>query len=196
MNTSPRAGALRLVSLLVLLLCALACALPDRAASPEPLRHAELWPSEWAGRPLQLLVMSSAEYRLAERFPGRVGRFSDGTQVLVLREVHTPTRELHPAADCYRGAGHRVAGTRLESDAAGALWRCFTAERDGAKQQVCERIVDALGRGFTDTSGWYWAALTGHSRGPWQAVIRASMEGPAGVLKALPATPVCAGTGD
>jgi hypothetical protein len=38
---------------------------------------------------------------------------------------------------------------------------------------VCERIVDAKGEAFTDTSHWYWASLLGRSAGPWQAVTTA-----------------------
>ncbi len=37
-----------------------------------------------------------------------------------------------------------------------------------------EYIEDATGRGFTDTSAWYWAALSGESEGPWLAVTTAS----------------------
>ena len=53
------------------------------------------------------------------------------------------------------------------------LRRCFVADKDGLRLQVCEHIVDAAGSGYTDTSSWYWAALTGQSQGPWQAVTRA-----------------------
>ena len=40
--------------------------------------------------------------------------------------------------------------------------------------RVCERIVDAQGRTFTDASSWYWAALLQQSRGPWTALTVAS----------------------
>jgi hypothetical protein len=54
------------------------------------------------------------------------------------------------------------------------MWRCFDAERRGtSKLRVCERIVDAEGRAFTDTSAWYWSAAAGQSHGPWQAVTLA-----------------------
>ena len=50
------------------------------------------------------------------------------------------------------------------------LWRCFEAVRGAQRLRVCERIVDARGNGFTDTSAWYWAAALGQSQGPWQAI--------------------------
>jgi len=41
--------------------------------------------------------------------------------------------------------------------------------------RVCERIVDARGRQFIDASSWFWAALLGHSSGPWRAMTRVEM---------------------
>lgn len=139
----------------------------DAAESTAP--HQEL-PSQWQGRPLRPLALSEVEQRFARRFPGTLARMTDGEQVLVLRAVHRPTRMLHPAADCYRGLGWQIGAQRLQLDESQQLWRCFEALRAGARQQVCERIVDAKGQGFTDASAWYWSALTGQSTGPWQAV--------------------------
>jgi hypothetical protein len=52
------------------------------------------------------------------------------------------------------------------------LWRCFEAHQGGQRVRVCERIVDANGLAFTDTSAWFWAASLGQSAGPWRAVTR------------------------
>jgi len=132
------------------------------------------WPSQWDGAALRPLALSEVEQRFAERFPGAIARLTDGRQTLVLREVTTPTRMLHPAADCYRALGYRIEQARLERDAQARLWRCFVTEGRGAqKLRVCERIVDAEGTAFTDTSAWYWAAASGRSHGPWQAVTLA-----------------------
>ncbi|MES2960300.1 MAG: hypothetical protein V4792_19080 [Pseudomonadota bacterium] len=132
------------------------------------------WPREWRGQALQPLGRSAVEARFAERFPGRIARFriADAGDELVLREVRRPTRMMHPAADCWRGIGWRIGATQLERDADAALWRCFEATHAGQRVRVCERIVDANGRGFTDTSAWFWAASLGRSAGPWQAVTR------------------------
>jgi hypothetical protein len=140
---------------------------PAPAAAP---RGAPELPAEWNGHPLRPLALTAVEERFAQRFPGSIARVTDGRQVLVLRTVHQPTRMLHPAADCYRGLGWRVAAQRLQLDDDGALWRCFEVERGGVRQRVCERIVDAQGRGFTDASSWYWSAALGQSQGPWQAI--------------------------
>ena len=155
------------------LLLALAAALPLLSAprAAPVARHVE-WPREWEGRALRPLALSEVEQRFAARFPGAIARFSDGERVLVLRRVSEPTRMLHPAADCFRGLGWRIQHTQLERDAQQRLWRCFEAEgRDGQRLRVCERIAaDADGSAFVDASSWFWAAVLGQSKGPWQAV--------------------------
>ena len=144
------------------------------APPPAPVTEAPEWPQQWRGLALQPLARSAVEQRFAERFPGRIARFrvADGDE-LVLREVQRPTRMLHPAADCWRGIGWQVGTARLVRDEADrALWRCFEATHDGQRVRVCERIVDAQGQAYTDTSAWFWAASLGRSVGPWQAVTR------------------------
>ena len=152
-------------------LCALVpLALPPADAGAAIERHVE-WPQVWDGRPLRPLAVSPVEQRFAARFPGAIARFSDGERVIVLRSVDRPTRLLHPAADCFRGLGHRIEAARLERDAAARLWRCFEAiAPDGERLRVCERIESDDGRAWVDASAWFWAALSGPSSGPWRAV--------------------------
>lgn len=138
---------------------------------PTAVAASHEWPREWEGAALRPLALSDVEQRFADRFPGAIGRMTDGTQTIVMREVNAPTRMLHPAADCYRALGYRIEQARLERDAQERMWRCFVAQRHGEQKfRVCERIVDARGTAFTDTSAWYWAAASGQSNGPWQAV--------------------------
>lgn len=138
--------------------------------------HVE-WPHVMDGRELRPLALSPVEERFASRFAGTIGRFTDGERVVVLRHVVSPTRMLHPAADCYRGLGYRVDAIALErqaTEAGASMWRCFVAARAGERLRVCEQIVDATGAAYTDTSAWYWAATLGQSHGPWRAITRAS----------------------
>ena len=148
----------------------LAQAWPGPAAAPVEAGFHE-WPAEWDGAPLRPMALGEVEQRFAQHFPGAIARLTDGEGVFVLRQVNRPTRMLHPAADCYRALGYQVTQVRLERDAQERLWRCFAAQRKkGQTLRVCERIVDAEGRAFTDTSAWYWSAAGGRSQGPWQAV--------------------------
>ena len=137
-----------------------------------PSLPAREWPRTWDGHDLRPLALTAVEERFAQGFPGRIARFDGGHFALVLREVHTPTRQLHPAADCYRGLGYRIEKIKLERDARQRLWRCFLAIRDGRAVRVCERIEGAGGDSYTDTSAWFWSAALGRARGPWLAVTR------------------------
>jgi hypothetical protein len=130
------------------------------------------WPREVDGAALRPLALTAVEQRFAHRFPGRIGRFEADGDVWVLRDVARPTRALHPAGDCFRALGYRIQQAQLHNDADTRLWRCFVAERDGERVRVCERIVDAQGRGFVDASSWFWAAALGQSNGPWRALTR------------------------
>lgn len=162
---------------LVLPLCAvwgIAQALTGHMAIRDPdTPHVEL-PTEWQGTPLRPLALSEVELRFAKHFPGTLARLTDGRQVLVLRTVTQPTRMLHPATDCYRGLGYRIRNEQLEEHTDKTRWRCFVAERGGRAVRVCERIEDAQGQGFTDTSAWYWASAAGQSAGPWKAITVAT----------------------
>ena len=174
-------GSLRAALVALLAVCALAPLAWSRLAfavvSPEPA--ASEWPREWKGRRLRPLALDAVEARFASHFPGRIERLTDDESVLVWREVRAPTRMLHPAADCYRGLGYRIADARLERDAEARLWRCFVAVREGRRVRVCERIEDAHGGSFTDASSWFWAAQLGRSTGPWHAITVATPLGSA-----------------
>nr|WP_295786811.1 hypothetical protein [Rhodoferax sp.] len=132
-------------------------------------------PTQWRGATLRPLALSDVELRFAKHFPGTVARMTDDKQTLVLRTVNQPTRMLHPATDCYRGLGYRIRDEQLEVQANSQdRWRCFVAQRNGRSVRVCERIEDANGQGFTDTSSWYWASIAGQSHGPWKAITVAT----------------------
>jgi hypothetical protein len=169
------AAALRLAYGALMVACAVAALARPPQAGAAGSTGAEL-PPTWDGRALRPLAPGDVERRFAARFPGTLARLSDGSRDIVWRHVEEPTRMLHPAADCYRGAGWRVAGERVEVDARQREWRCFdaTGRGPGARRlRVCERITDADGRAYTDPSSWFWAALLGRSAGPWQAITTA-----------------------
>ncbi len=126
------------------------------------------WPTHFRDQPLTPLPLSELEQRFARRFPGAMARFSDGERVLIVRHVERPTRQLHPATDCFKAIGYTIERPRVKIDDRGERWSCFVATRDGARMRVCERIVDSEGREWTDTSAWFWSAQYGG--GPWRAL--------------------------
>ncbi|GHU19529.1 hypothetical protein FACS189475_06900 [Betaproteobacteria bacterium] len=136
------------------------------------------WPATWQGQSLRPLALSDVEQRFAQGFPGKIARLTNGRETLIWRHVMRPTRMLHPAADCYRALGWRIRDEQLEqvkNAGQSERWRCFIAGKGQENTlRVCEHIKDSAGQGFTDASAWYWAAVTGQSVGPWQAITVAS----------------------
>jgi len=129
------------------------------------------WPTTFRSQPLTQLALTPLEARFAQRFPGAIARFAAGREVLLLRHVTQPTRQLHPASDCFRAAGFAISPPRASTADDGSAWRCFVATRDGARLRVCERIASADGaQAWTDASAWFWSALqSGPRGGPWWA---------------------------
>lgn len=128
-------------------------------------------------RPLTQQPLTALEQRFAANFPGAIARYrtdgGSGDASLIVRAVTQPTRQLHPAADCFRAAGYTVGAARTHADLKAARWTCFEATANGRRWRVCERIVDAHGNAWTDVSSWYWSALwsqRGADAGPWWAV--------------------------
>lgn len=167
----------------VLPLCALAGVAQvatdsDRADRPTHNSTSDLaseLPTQWNGAALRPLALSDVELRFAKYFPGTVARMANNHHTLVIRTVNQPTRMLHPATDCYRGLGYHIHSEQLETQGHSQdRWRCFVAQRSGRSVRVCERIEDANGQGFTDTSSWYWASIAGQSHGPWKAITVAT----------------------
>lgn len=128
------------------------------------------WPETFQGAYLTQLELSERERFFTKGFPGKIARFSDGEREIVMRWVEHPTRKLHPAADCLKGAGFSVSPQPIAVDSGGERWGCVLAERGAERSKVCERILDSSGASWTDVSSWFWHAILKSSEGPWWAV--------------------------
>lgn len=161
---------------LYLACCALAGALPllPKAGAAPEVTGFPGWPDRFAGRKLEPVPLSEREARFFAGFPGRVGRFTDGSRQLVLRWVASPTRRLHPASDCYRGLGYAIRPLPAVKDGDG-IWGRFEARRGDQALIVRERITDSAGRGWGEVSEWYWATLFKRTEGPWWAATIAEL---------------------
>lgn len=169
---------MRLLRLLIVLhgLAAMVPLLSPRSHSAPTTQAFVGWPQQFESRPLLELGLSEQERLFVQEFPGRVGRFTDGSREIVMRWINRPSRNLHPAQDCLKGVGYRVTPRPLRVDAAGHHWGCVRAERDGHALTVCERVHDEAGGSWSDVSSWYWTAMLGKSPGPWWAVTVAERE--------------------
>jgi hypothetical protein len=132
-----------------------------------------LAPTALRDRPLTQQPLTALEARFAANFPGAIARYRAGDTTLIVRQVTQPTRQLHPAADCFRGAGYALGAVRTLEDARNTRWNCFEAGLGGRRWRVCERFTDAAGGAWTDVSSWYWSALWAQrtaQAGPWWAI--------------------------
>lgn len=156
-----------------LILALAAAALAPLAASPPsaPISVESFpgWPTEFEGRPLRPLPLAEREAGFVRGFPGRVGRFSDGTSEIVVRWVVEPTRKLHPSADCFRGLGFTIVPADSRQDSLGRRWSAFLAVKGEQTLLVRELISGSDGRSWSDAPSWYWPAALGRAAGPWWA---------------------------
>ncbi|MEM0966285.1 MAG: exosortase/archaeosortase family protein [Verrucomicrobiota bacterium] len=117
---------------------------------------------------------SDGRYLLLESFeeggiPVRL--YQDDEALLLVRHVEKPTRRLHPADDCFRGAGWGIENGTLWKDPYERNWRRFYATKDGNELEIRQRIEGADGWSGTDVSQWYWNAVLGKTKGPWKAWV-------------------------
>lgn len=160
--------------LLSLVLAALAPLLPIRHESRQEVPSPG-WPAAYQSPRFKEIPFSEREKRFAKKFPGRFGRFRHETREIVIRWLYEPTRKLHPAADCYQGMGYRIKPRPIMVDDNKQRWGAFTAIKNQCSIAVKERIYDSQGNSWTDVSAWYWAAILGHTKGPWWAVTIAEV---------------------
>ena len=152
------------------LACAIAAIIPFFTQQKSTLKQEEQWPTTYEGQKLRPLPLTGSELEFARNFPGSIAVFQTDKQTIILRRVRQATRQLHPAADCYRASGFKITNLHREIDGAGAAWNVLLAQKSTRQLQVRERIYDENGQSYTDVSQWYWAALWGQSKGPWWSI--------------------------
>jgi exosortase/archaeosortase family protein len=138
-------------------------------APPPVVTHFPGWPSHFESNQLKPLPLTAVERQFQNGFPGKIGRFSDGHRQVILRWIGKETRQLHPSSDCFRGSGYTITPLPLVVDSCGRRWETFRAESVTNSLVVRELIFDQNGHSWTDTSQWYWSAVTGKTSGPWWA---------------------------
>lgn len=133
------------------------------------------WPTEFEGRELKPVSLSSTETKFSSGFPGQIAKFTDGSRTILFRQVTKATRQLHPSSDCYKGNSFQLHPMAALRDKNGKVWSRFAALKDGRELEVREIVSDAKGHTWSDTSAWYWSALLGKTQSPWLAVTVATV---------------------
>ena len=128
------------------------------------------FPTTWEGKNLKRLPLTLKEERFYQNFPGYTAKLSDGNTLYIFRWLVQPTRQLHPASDCFKGMGYQIKPLPLAVDKKKHLWGRFQATYQQEQFEVTERIYTHSGQSWSDVSSWYWATLLGQTKGPWWAV--------------------------
>lgn len=141
-----------------------------KPATRQAVRAFPGWPETFEGRILTALPDGDSKGENFASFPGKLKALSDGKRIILMRWVTQPTRQLHPASDCYRALGYEVEFEPLLIDGDGKRWSCFSAKRGKIVVFVRERIADENGRSWSDASSWYWSAMLGSTQAPWWSI--------------------------
>lgn len=161
--------------------------------SPERLDDKEiLWPLTWEGHVLIAVPATADTAAFRANFPGACREFSMQTEEnlsegrmaesrLLLRFVRGATRQLHPAEDCFRGAGYEIKAAPLLVDRKGRAWSGFFCEKSGRRYTVRQCVLGlpdsdlrqaehATLPTWPDVSAWYWDAARPFSSAPPNAL--------------------------
>jgi len=128
------------------------------------------WPTTFENRNLTPIQLSGVTARFAEGFPGKIAVFSVADTRVVYRWLPQPTRQLHPASNCYKAGGYEISWLPAYTDNENHKWSQFEATKGSEKLRVRERLYDEKEQSWTDVSSWYWAAMLRQSEGPWWTV--------------------------
>ena len=162
-----------------LLLCLMAAVAPTVPnANLENIHASELKaaapPTTFEGAEVKLIPLTPTEQNFLSAFPGRIAKLTDGRNQIIFRTVNTPTRQLHPAEDCFKGLGYSIHPIASIRDYKGQTWGRFEAVDGPTHLVVREMISDNQGNSWTDVSSWYWAAFLGKTHAPWVAITVAT----------------------
>ncbi len=129
------------------------------------------WPTHYEGKLLKRLELSEREKGFVQRFPGKIARFSDGNREIIIRWIQAPTRQLHPASDCFRGVGYSIKFLPMQTNKAGNGMGCFAMTKGSSRLRVCEFIKDQSGNSWSDVSSWYWHSLFSNKNDHWWSYV-------------------------
>jgi len=130
------------------------------------------WPESEQGIWLEPVALPKEQAAFLENFPGAVRVYHAGESIWIYRWVTRPTRQVHPAADCYRASGWETRSQGQVTSPDGTRWSLTIAERGVREIEIHEQIRDQEGAKWTEPSQWFWEALLGPSEGPWWVVSR------------------------
>ena len=164
---------IRRLAQLAFLLAASAVLLPRQEREAPSSDTFPGWPESFEGRPLVETPLAESEALFDARFPGKIGRFRAGGDIVVMRWTESVTHRVHPLSVCLRANGWTVEPLPIERREDGD-WSAFKARKEVEELVVREQVRAADGASFADVEGWFWQALAGRTNGPWLVISVAS----------------------
>lgn len=156
--------------ILVLGLATVAPFLRPHVDAPPASHELGAFPTSIDGRLLTPASFSDVEAPWLARFPGRIGRFTDGERLWILRMTALPTLELHSSARCLRAAGWHVEAASAHRDSQRRIWSTFIASKGERRLSVREQVQSTSTQAsWPDIDAWRWDAWLGRDPGPWCA---------------------------
>lgn len=159
--------------LIAALAVAAASAWLPRPRPPSGVEHSAFpgWPHTFEGEPLEPMGAGPQDVWFTRDFPGKVARFSARHRQVVIRWVNAPTRRLHPAGDCFAGAGYTLEHRPMQRLRSGPLMSCFAARKGNEVLHVCEHLRNYGAESWPDVSSWYWSALVAPAGAAWWSYV-------------------------
>lgn len=128
------------------------------------------------GRFLTEVPLSPLEQQFAKNFPGTITCYHAGgvqgeSETVIVRDVTTATRRLHPSSHCLQAQGYSVKDKTFTRDSAGTPWLTYRATRGPQTFTVREHITSfCTDQTWTDHGHWFWSNFFQSKTGPWRAV--------------------------
>ena len=167
----------RRLAQLAFLIAALAALIPRPNREPPVPGSFPGWPETFEGRPLVETPLAESEARFDARFPGKIGRFRAGNDIVVMRWTNKATHRVHPLSVCLQASGWTIEPLPMVRRDDGD-WSAFAARKGNEMLAVREQVRAIDGTVFADVEGWFWQALAGRTSGPWLVISVASRERP------------------
>lgn len=131
--------------------------------------------TSYQGTPITRIALSPAEENFYGNFPGSIAVYESADFKLIVRQVNSATRKLHPASHCLSAEGFQIGEKTVVENADGERWLSYSITRAEERMQVKERISNpATHQSWPEISAWYWHAFLHPGSGPWEAVTAIS----------------------
>lgn len=162
---SPRRAAPAPVLLCVFVIALLSLFQSRFEAKQPTVSGTPAWPQKWKGEWLEPEPLPRREREFAKSLPGHIGNFRAGSRQVIIKQIHRPTRRLHPISHCLVATGYTVESLGKGKYTATRVGECLFIEETIYEKEIGSKKT------WHDVSQWFWHASKNRTSGPWIAVV-------------------------